>query len=149
VADPGVVDVSAAMTSHLPGSMRKLLEKGEREKFDSQMHLGERFSKSARFTMKFRSVPYGTDSPFEMFHDAQAYALDAETAGRIACPLLITSPEGEQFWPGQSERLAKLVGDNSTLVEFTAAEGADGHCEPKAPGLRCQRIFDWVDEQLA
>jgi prolyl oligopeptidase family protein len=34
VADPGVVDVSTSWTEHLPKSMRKELEDGEREKFD-------------------------------------------------------------------------------------------------------------------
>jgi len=33
-------------------------------------------------------------------------------------------------------------------VTFTAAEGADLHCEPKAPGLRAQRLFDWLDATL-
>lgn len=149
VADPGVTDVSETMIGQIPGSMRRLLDAGEKEKFDRQMHWGERFSKAARFTMKFRALPYGTDSAYDMFTAAREYALDAETAARISCPLLITSPEHEQFWPGQSDRLAEMVGDNATVVGFTVAEGADGHCEPKAPGLRCQRIFDWLDEQLA
>jgi hypothetical protein len=148
VADPGVVDVSEAMTSQLPASMRKLLEQGNQKKFDSELHLVERFSKSLRYTMKFRSLPYGTSSPFEMFKLAGEYRLDAETAKQIRCPLLITDPENEQFWPGQSQRLAELVGGSATLMPFTAAEGADGHCEPRAPVLRAQRIFDWLDEQL-
>jgi Esterase FrsA-like len=148
VADPGVVDVAETMTSHLGGSMRRQLEEGKQEKFDSQIHLAERFSKSLRYTMKFRSLPYGTSSAFEMFKQAEEYKLEPDAAARIACPLLITDPENEQFWPGQSQRLADLVGDNATLMPFTAAEGADGHCEPRAPTLRNQRIFDWLDEQL-
>jgi hypothetical protein len=35
-----------------------------------------------------------------------------------------------------------------TLVEFSAEEGADGHCEPRTPVLRAQRIFDWLDATL-
>jgi hypothetical protein len=34
------------------------------------------------------------------------------------------------------------------LVRFTAAEGADLHCEPKDPGLRDLRVFNWLDEVL-
>ena len=149
VADPGVVDVSEAMTSQLPGSMRKLLAEGNQKKFDSEIQMVERFSKSLRYTIKFRALPYGTSSPFEMFHLAQEYQIEPETAKRIRCPLLITDPENEQFWPGQSQRLADLVGESATVMPFTAAEGADGHCEPRAPTLRAQRIFDWLDEQLA
>jgi hypothetical protein len=149
VADPGVVDVSEAMTRELPGSMRKLLEQGKQDKFDREINMVERFSKSLRYTMKFRSLPYGTESPYELFKRAGDYRLDAQTAERIRCPLLITDPEDEQFWPGQSERLADMLGGLATRMRFTAEEGADGHCEPRAPTLRAQRIFDWLDEQLA
>jgi Prolyl oligopeptidase family len=148
VADPGVVDVSETMTGQLDGSMRKLLDQGERDKFDSRIHLVERFSKSLRYTMKFRSLPYGTQSPYEMFKLAGEYRLEEEAAKRIRCPLLVTDPENEQFWPGQSQRLAEMVDGPATLMRFTATEGGDGHCEPKAPILRAQRIFDWLDEQL-
>jgi hypothetical protein len=148
VADPGVLDVAAAMTGQLPRSMRKLLEEGKHEKFDSQMHLVERFSKSLRFTLRFRSLPYGTDSPYEMMHAATEYRLDPDTARRIRCPLLVTAPEDEQFWPGQSEQLVELV-DSAELVAFRAGEGAGGHCEPQVPRLRAQRVFDWLDGVLA
>jgi alpha-beta hydrolase superfamily lysophospholipase len=148
VADPGVVDVSEAMTSQLPSSMKKLLKEGNQAKFDSQIHLIERFSNSLRFTMKFRSVPYGTESPFELFKRASEHRLDPEIAGRIRCPLAITDPENEPFWPGQSQRLAAMVGERATVIPFSAEEGADGHCEPRAPVLRAQRIFDWLDTHL-
>jgi hypothetical protein len=127
---------------------RKHLDAGNAEKFDSQIHTAERFSKSLRFTMKFRSFPYGTDSGFEMFTRAREFALDRAIVERIGCPVLITDPEDEQFWPGQSEQLAEWLGDRATLVRFTEEEGADAHCEPKAPVLRCQRVFDWLDERL-
>lgn len=149
VADPGVVDVSEAMTRELPDSMKKLLEQGKQDKFDRELHLVERFSKSLRYTMKFRSLPYGTKSPYELFKWAGEYRLDEETALGIGCPVLITDPENEQFWPGQSQRLADMLGDSATLMPFTAAEGGDGHCGPRAPTLRAQRVFDWLDEQLA
>jgi hypothetical protein len=35
-----------------------------------------------------------------------------------------------------------------TLLPFTADEGADGHCEPAAAGLRGERILDWLDENV-
>jgi hypothetical protein len=62
--------------------------------------------------------------------------------------MLIADPEGEQFWPGQSQELYDLLPGPKTLVRFTAAEGADLHCEPKALGLRAERFFNWLDDQL-
>jgi hypothetical protein len=62
--------------------------------------------------------------------------------------MLVTDPEREQFWQGQSQRLYDALLGPKTSVKFTAAEGGDLHCEPKAPGLRAQRIFDWLDQTL-
>jgi dienelactone hydrolase len=148
IADPGVVDVSTAMTDHLPKGLLEHLEAGERDAFDRQMRWGERFSKEARFTVDFRGRPYGAETPFDMFNDAQSFKLEPEVIARIQCPMLITDPEGEQFWPGQSQRLYDALDCPKRLVRFTAAEGADSHCEPKAPALRNQRVLDWLDETI-
>ena len=67
----------------------------------------------------------------------------------IRCPTLVADPEGEAFWPGQSQQLFDALTCPKTLMRFTAAEGADLHCEPLAPGLRNQRVFDWLEETLA
>jgi hypothetical protein len=147
VAAPGVYDVSTGMTGQLRKPMRDLLDRGEREKFDRDMAWAERLWGSLRFTMKFRMRPYGTDSPYEFFKMAEGYNLEG-VAEKISCPTLVTDPENEQFWPGQSKRLYEALTCSKDLVPFTAAEGADSHCEPKALGLRDQRIFDWLDEVL-
>ena len=91
--------------------------------------------------------PYGMSSPFDVYRAAMQYNLKA-VAGRIRCPTLITDPENESFWPGQSQGLYDMLKCPKKLVRFTAAEGADLHCEPKDPGLRDLRVFDWLDEVL-
>jgi hypothetical protein len=148
VADPGVMDVASSWMSHVPASLRKQLDKGDREGFDRSMKWGMRFSKQARFQMAFRAHPYEIDDPFDVYKAVQEYRLDDETIAAIRCPMLVCDPENETFWPGESEALyAKLTGPKE-LVRFTAAEGADLHCEVKAPTLRNQRVFDWLDRTL-
>jgi len=147
VADPGVVDVSTSWTEHLPGNMKKLLDEGEDEKFDRDMAMGMKFSHELASTWRFRARPYGTTGYAETMRAVLQYTVQ-EVAGRIATPLLITDPEHEQFWPGQSERLAALTPSVSTLARFTAAEGADFHVQPLARALTEQRMFDWLDERL-
>jgi hypothetical protein len=34
-------------------------------------------------------------------------------------------------------------------VRFSAAEGADRHCQPMGRALTEQRMFDWLDDRLA
>lgn len=141
VADPGIFDVSTSWSAHLPQAMQELLEKGQKEEFDGYM------SKAPGFPLRFRMRPYGTDSPYEAYKRVEEYKLDG-VADKIRCPMLVTDPDNEQFYPGQSRQLYEALTCPKELVSFTVAEGADSHCEPKALGLREQRIFDWLDETL-
>jgi hypothetical protein len=146
VADPGVVDVSTSWTEHLPKNMIKMLDEGDRAAFDRNMGIALKMP-SLRRQMTFRARPYQHDDLFDLFTEVRRYDLTA-VAGDIRTPLMICNPEGEQFWPGQSERLAALV-STSHLVGFTAAEGANFHCQPMARLLTHERMFDWLDEQTA
>ena len=62
--------------------------------------------------------------------------------------MLITDPEGEQFWRSITAIVRELPG-NKRLVPFTADEGRSRHCEPMARSRLEQRMFDWLDETLA
>jgi hypothetical protein len=148
VADPGVVDVSTAMYSQIPHFLAKMLDAGEQEKFDRDIELALRFSPATRATMAFRMRPYGTTSAFEFFRSALAYALTDAVAGRITCPVLVTDPDNEQFWPGQSRELYDKLPAGKELIRFTEVEGADSHCEPAGNGLRGERVFDWLDQHV-
>lgn len=149
IADPGVTDVSASWMANLPKSMKKLIDKGDAKKFNKDMKLGLKFQHDAELTWNFRARPYGTGSYYDTIKSVFEYRLEKETAAKITTPLLITSPENEQFWPGQSEKLAKLTSGVSEIVEFTESEGADGHCQPLARTLTHERVFDWLDARLA
>jgi hypothetical protein len=87
-------------------------------------------------------------SGVDFFTASEKYRFTPDDIAAIRCPMLITAPENEQFWPGRSAQLADALTCPVTLLAFTAAEGADGHCEPLAPALRNERIFDWLDDQV-
>ena len=97
--------------------------------------------------LAFRMRPYGMASYYDVFTAAMTYNL-TDIAGRISCPMLITSPQGESFGPASRNGSTISSTAPKTLVPFTVEEGADLHCEPKAGGLRDLRIFDWLDETL-
>lgn len=148
VVDPGVVEVAASWTTTMPTALLKLLDEGKDHAFDRDMDLGLRLSKATAATWRFRSRPYGVEGYAATLRTVQKFDL-RDVAARITTPLLVTDPEGEQFWPGQSEELVRLAPDVATLVRFTAAEGASLHCQPLARALTEQRVFDWLDEALA
>jgi hypothetical protein len=112
------------------------------------MQFGMKFSPDTARTWQFRARPYGTTGYAETIQAVRQYNV-ADVAAKITTPLLILVPEAEQFWPGQSDQLARLTSTVSTVIRFTAAEGADEHCQPLARTLTAQRMFDWLDEALA
>lgn len=147
VADPGTWDVGRAWTARLPESMKKLLNNGDKEKFDKDMAIGLRFSHEAKAYLAFRMRPYGVTSYYDAFRAAQQYTLK-DLAGQIQCPMLITNPEAEQFFPGQPKELYDMLRCPKTLLDFTAEQGAQLHCEANSPGYRDFRIYNWLDETL-
>ena len=147
VADPGVWEVGRAWTERLPKSMIQLLDSAYKEKFDKDLTTALRFSPEARATLAFRMRPYGTDSYYEAFRAVQQYNLK-NVAGQIQCPLLITNPEAEQFFPGQPKELYDMLRCPKMLIDFTAEQGAQLHCEANSPGYRDFRIYDWLDGML-
>ena len=148
VVDPGVIDVSTTMYGQIPHFLARMIDAGEQEKFDKDIELALRFSPSTRSMMAFRMRPYGATSAYQFFAAARAYTLTDEVIGQITCPVLVTDPDNEQFWPGQSQRLYDKLPAGKMLIRFTEEEGADSHCEPAANGIRGERIFDWLDQHI-
>jgi hypothetical protein len=144
IVDPGVDDVSTSWLGHLPDFMVKMLADGDRAGFDEMIQVGTPSDDPlAAQLMAWRGKPYGIADPYDLFTAVMDYKLGDLTA-QITTPILITDPEGEQFWPGQSKRLYDALPGAKALAPFTAAEGADRHCEPMARALLEQRVFDWL-----
>lgn len=148
VADPGVVNVAASWEAHLPAELTELLDSGDKESFDEIMDVGLSESPAAQAELLWRMAPYGTDSYFEAYSEARRMHLDDDTIAAISVPTLVTDPEGEQFWPGQSQELFDKLRCEREIVRFTEAEGGDWHCEVAAQSLRDERVFDWLESVL-
>jgi alpha-beta hydrolase superfamily lysophospholipase len=146
VADPGVVDVSTSWTGSMPAAMLEMLKAGKKAEFDATMD--KQVPASMKRAIAFRMRPYGLTSYYDTYKAVMAYNI-SDVASQIRCPLLITAPANEAFWPGQSQRLYELAAGPKKLVPFTESDGADLHCEPKGVGIRELRIFDWLDEVLS
>lgn len=150
VLDPGIVDLAARWTSDLSAPLARLLADGEdrdRDRFDRDREIALRFDGGAARAWAADSRPFRAGGPFDTVRRMQEFSLQ-ELAGSITTPLLITSAEDEQFWPGQSTELASLVSGECTVQVFTAEEGANFHGQPLARALTEQRIFDWLDTRL-
>lgn len=144
--DPGVVDVSASWLRHFPPELIDLVRAGDASDFNAAMEYGLK-DPEVRGMWTFRARPYQQPTPYDVVTAMLEYNI-GDVAHQIDTPLFICDPEGEQFWPGQSAQLAKLVGDKAHLQRFTTGQGADGHCEPMARSLVQQRLYDWLSTQV-
>jgi len=144
VADPGVVDVSAGWTAHLPPALLDLLDSGQKDAFNSVMAQAQAgASAAAARTLAFRARPYGMTDPFDLFTEVRKYQV-RDVAGQITTPLLILDPADEQFWPGQPRQLYDLLPGEKEIIEFTQAQGANFHCQPTGRRLTHTQMLDWL-----
>ena len=149
IADGGVVDVARTWTQHIPHRLLAAYLKGDKERFDKEMgwafHLPG--TRAAKLAWNFRSRPYGV-SGYSAALDAVAQYNLTDIAGQIRTPLYVIDADGDQFFGGQPAELAALV-PGSAYARFTQTEGASFHCQPLARELTEQRMFDWLDDQIA
>lgn len=144
IVDPGVMDVASAVMGNFPKSMIKVLETGDKEKFDRDMKMGMKVAgHEARQNVEWRMKPYMTDSFYDWVTESQKYNA-RDVIGQIECPMFVADPEDEQFWPGQAQEVYDALKSPKTIVKFKAEEGANWHCEPKGRSLYDQRMFDWL-----
>lgn len=154
IFDPGVFDVSTIFTASLPPDALEALRtlKGPaleelKSEIDKETAAAAAQSPQLAYALKFRLRPYGAASFADALIKLQEYNLSG-VVDKIQCPVLVADPDEEQFWPGQPAKVYEALRSPKKRVRFTAAEGAELHCEPKANGLRAQVFFDWLDETL-
>lgn len=146
-ADPGVVDCFVSWREGLPSSLLELLYAGRHREF--MAYWNERPSaeipEAARFSLAKRIEIYPGRDAYEQIQNARKYVLTPQLARRITAPMAVLAPELETFFPDQSQTLYDWLRTRKALLRFTVAEGAQFHCEPMAPQLHNERIFDWLE----
>jgi hypothetical protein len=148
VADPGMVDVSAGWTVHLPEALLGLLDSGQKDAFNAAMAKAQAgASPKAARTMAFRSRPYGRTDPFDLFTEVRRYQV-RDVAAQVTTPLLILDPDDEQFFPGQPRELYDLLPGEKAIIGFTQAQGANFHCQPTGRQLTHTQMLDWLADHL-
>jgi dienelactone hydrolase len=146
VTDTGVTNAFVSWETDLPKSMLELLRARRATEFDHIWNeIPKELNEAGRFSVAKRSEIYGNGGGFERMSNASRFKLSRAEADRLTLPMAITAPELEASFTGQQEQLHRWVGPNSTLLPFTVAEGGEYHCEPMAPQLRNERVFDWLE----
>lgn len=89
---------------------------------------------------------HGVKSIYDLALELSRFEISG-VADKISCPTLITTSDGDPL-SAEAETLYSALRCRKLLVQFTAAEGAGGHCESLSRSLYHQRVFDWLDDAL-
>jgi dienelactone hydrolase len=146
VLDPGVTDVLASWP--LPKELIELVNAGKRREVNEiWAEVVRGANAEERFNLDKRAEIFRAADGFTLLKDLQAYS-NADVIHQITAPTLVTSPQLEEFYPGQPEQLYALLTAPKELVRFTVAQGAQFHCEPMAPQFRNEVVYDWLESTL-
>lgn len=74
---------------------------------------------------------------------ATRMTLEGGIAEKIKMPAFIGDAEGDLFFQGQPERVAKAIGENATLFKFGHDQAAGAHCQSGAFTYLNQCIHEW------
>ena len=66
----------------------------------------------------------------------------------IRCPSLLTMAENDRLG-AMAPSFFEALQCPKTLLRFSAAEGAGGHCEMQNRSLLNRRTLDWLDQQFS
>jgi alpha-beta hydrolase superfamily lysophospholipase len=90
---------------------------------------------------------HGVDNLRDYLASAELFTMNGR-AELIQCPTLITQTENDPL-AADAGAFFDALHCPKTLLRFTAAEGADGHCEMQNRSLLNRRVLDWLDERFA
>lgn len=147
VVDPGVMDVSTKWLSQIPSELIALLQSGNKAAFNSAVDEVAATTPGLAQELAARGRPYGMDNAYDTFTAPLSYNL-RDVVDKIQTPLLITNPDEESFWPGQSQDLYNHLGGEREIIHFSREDGANYHCEPMGRAETEFQIFDYLADHL-
>jgi hypothetical protein len=101
-----------------------------------------------RWALNHGMYVMGADTPRAFGAACLDYHLRDGIAEQIECPALICEAAEDLFFAGQARQLYDHLTCPKALIQFTAAEGTDAHCQAGAHRLALARIYDWLDDTL-
>jgi pimeloyl-ACP methyl ester carboxylesterase len=145
IADPGQYDLGAGLKKRLPDELLKLLDEDSER---AEAAFGSLLENEAmRRLFEPRMAVHGTTSVQHYCRMLLEYSNDGH-AEAIRCPTLVCDNETDPISTMQGQLLYEHLTCPKEFTRFTAAEGAEGHCEGMGAIVFYERAFDWLDKTL-
>ncbi len=146
IANGGVYDFHGA--APLTPEDEKALDTREGAKeIDEAIYGRMKTDPSLRWSVANGMFTFQARSPSEWLRMTRAYTMRG-VAEKITCPMLVVDSEGDKDLPGQSRMLFEALSAPREFMLFTAAEGAEEHCQVGALLISNARILDWLDDVM-
>lgn len=143
----GVYDLHQSTLAMMPAEAVSRFEQGDDSGFNTLVEQAMQNDTVVRWSISQGMWSIGATSPADYIHRREPYTLK-EVAAKISCPtLVLKGADDHLLGKGQPDEIFNALQCPKTLVEFTAEEGAEEHCQVGANLLCHQRIFDWLDER--
>jgi hypothetical protein len=145
VADPGQFDLFDMAAARMPQEMGGALQSDSPaldSVFDKMME-----DDAWRFFFAARMRAFGAKTPKELVLMQREYSLKGRVQ-QIECPTLVCDNVTDTIAGGQGKLLYDALKCPKSYIQFTAEQGAGGHCEGGAQVLFHTKVFDWLDQTL-
>ncbi len=156
VADGGVYSVFEGVAEHwmiIPGvpttyaGFKGFIETAPGDFNDLAAYVMQ-YSAGSKWSLVHGMYTFGVATPAEYFLKLTEMTLEGRIQN-IKAPVLVVDSENDTTFPKQPQKLyALLPGSKNRFLMFTAAEGADLHCQAGAAGIFWQKTFTWLDKVL-
>ncbi len=100
-----------------------------------------------RWAIENGMFTFQVGSIWDLIEATECWSLEG-VAHKITCPTLVCEAEGDHFFAGQPKMLYEALTCPKTLMQFTADNGAEEHCQFGALLLSNHRMFSWLDTTL-
>ena len=149
IADPGQWDLIGAIRTQFPrfgvsGAVAAAIPDVDERELQS-VFAAIRANPQLNWTFVQRGLwVHRVDTLMDYLRACVSFRL-SDRVSAITCPTLITMADNDPV-AMNAKHLYDALTCPKTFVRFTAAEGADDHCEGSARSVYFQRAYDWLDD---
>jgi alpha-beta hydrolase superfamily lysophospholipase len=151
VLDPAQIGLFRVMLSRLPLPVRLKRQLPHKPRW-LVMLLRALMARMARrptagWALRRGMLTHGTATAWDYFVDAARYEQE-DIIGNISCPTLVCDAENDDI-SAYGKKFFDLLRCEKSYLRFRADEGAGEHCISGNRSLFHERVFDWLDVQVA
>ena len=147
VANPGVLDWGRVVTGFIAERYPEIVDMPEKDPqgFNALMAQVIAGNPFMRWGLRDTMWKQGCATPAQLVQEMKKYT-NKGLAEKITAKTLVVDGEAEEF--GQAKELFAELRCPKDYLLFTAAEAAQLHVQTGSSAVSCQRIFDWLEENL-